>query len=326
MNVVRALGVMAAPLFLCATPAHAAGPGTAYPLRPVRMIVPFPPGSSDVTARIIAQKAGERVGQQFVVDNRGGATGTIGTYTATKAAADGYTLLFHTCTLVIGATLQKNLPYRVPQDFTAVAQVAWSPMLLVVNRALAVNSVQELIALAKAKPDTLNYASIGTGSLASLSAAMFKAAAGVRLTEVNYQGTAPALTALLSGETQLMFSVLGAALPQVRGGRMKALAMASAHRSPLLPDLPTVAEAGLPGFDAMCWHGVFGPRGLPPAVVEVLNKNILAVLDSAETRAQFAALGFETAPTAAAQFAAFLQVETGKWTRAMAAAGVPMAE
>lgn len=297
-----------------------------YPSRPVRMIVPFPPGSSDITARIIAQKVGERFSQQFVVDNRGGATGTIGTNMAAKATSDGYTLLFHTCTMVIGAALQKNLPYRVPQDFTAIAQVAWSPMVLVVNRSLPINSVQELISLAKAKPDALNYASIGTGSLASLSAAMFKAASSVRLTEVGYQGTAPALTALLSGETQLMFSVFGAALPHIRAGRLKALAMASASRSTLLPELPTVAESGLLGFDSMCWHGIFGPRGLSPKLVETLNKTIVAVLEKTETRTQFATLGFETAPTTSTQFDSYLHSEMAKWGRAISVANLAVGE
>lgn len=228
--------------------------------------------------------------------------------------------------VVIGATLQKNLPYRVPQDFTAIAQVAWSPMVLVVNRSLPLNSVQELISLAKAKPDALNYASIGTGSLASLSAAMFKGAASVRLTEVGYQGKAPALTALLSGETQLMFSVLGAALPHIRAGRMKALAMASASRSTLLPELPTVAESGLPGFDSMCWHGIFGPRGLSPPLVETLNKAIVAVLEKTETRTQFATLGFETAPTTSTQFDSYLHSEMAKWRRAILVANLAAGE
>jgi tripartite-type tricarboxylate transporter receptor subunit TctC len=217
--------------------------------------------------------------------------------------------------------LQKKLPYRVPEDFTPIALAAYSPVVLVASRGLTANSVKELIALAKDAPDTLNYGSVGTGSVAYVAAEMFKRAAGVRLTEVIYQGTTPALNSLLSGETHVMFSVFGAALPHVRANRLKALAMASSARSKLLPDLPTVAEAGLPGFDSMCWQSVLGPRGIAPAIVKLLNMHIVEALGAPAMRAQFDALGFEPAPSSPAEFAAYLQAEVEKWSRAMRAGG-----
>jgi tripartite-type tricarboxylate transporter receptor subunit TctC len=323
----RVIGRCMAEIVLLCLPIFAAAAAESdYPARPVRIIVPYPPGSSDVTARILAQKLNERLGQPFIVDNRGGSTGEIGTNMAAKAPPDGHTLLFHTCTFAISAAMQKPLPYRVPQDFTAIALAAYSPVVLVASRSLAAGSVKELIALAKAAPDALNYGSVGAGSVAFVAAEMFKRAAGVRLTEVIYQGTTPALNSILSGETQVMFSVFGAGLPHIRAGRMKALAMASAARSALLPDLPTVAEAGLAGFDAMCWQSVLGPRGIPPAVVNRLNTHIVAALGAPDMRAQLAALGFEPALSSPAQFRAYLDAEVEKWSRAMRAVGVKLKE
>jgi tripartite-type tricarboxylate transporter receptor subunit TctC len=294
-----------------------------YPARPVRMIVPFSPGSSDVTARLVAQKLGGAFGQQFVVDNRPGAIGIIGTNMAARAPADGYTLLFHTCTLAISTALNKRLPYRVPQDFEAVARLANSPTILVTHPSLPINSVKDLIAFAKANPEALNYGSIGPGSLAYLSAELFKASTGVRMTEVTYQGTAPAVTALIAGEVQLMFSVLGAALPQVRSGKLKAIAMASAQRSPLFPELPTVAESGVPGFDSVCWHGVLAPRGTDRAVLARLNTHIVDAIATSEMRGRLNALGFESVPPAPPlEFAKFLSAEVDKWARVIRTAGV----
>jgi tripartite-type tricarboxylate transporter receptor subunit TctC len=294
-----------------------------YPVRPVRMIVPFSPGSSDVTARLIAQKLSGGLGQQFVVDNRPGASGIIGTNMAAKAPADGYTLLFHTCTLAISTALNKRLPYRVPQDFEAVARLANSPTIVVTNPSLPVSNVKDLIAFTKAKPEALNYGSIGPGSLAYLSAELFKASTGVRMTEVTYQGTAPAVTALIAGEVQLMFSVLGAALPHVRSGKLKAIAMASAQRSPLFPELPTVAESGLPGFDSVCWHGVLAPRGTDRAVVARLNTHIVDAVATSEMRSRLTALGFESVPPSSSpEFANFLSAEVDKWARVIGTAGV----
>jgi tripartite-type tricarboxylate transporter receptor subunit TctC len=262
------------------------------------------------------------LGQQFVVDNRPGATGIIGTNMAVKAPPDGYTLLFHTCTLAISTALNKRLPYRVPQDFEAIARAVNSPTILVTNPTLPVSTVKELTALAKAKPEALNYGSIGAGSLAYLAAELFKARAGVRLTEVTYQGTAPAVTALMAGEVQLMFSVLGASLPHVRAGKLKAIAMASAQRSSLLPDLPTVAESGVPGFDAVCWHGFLAPKGTAKPIVERLNGQIATSIAAPDMRSRLAALGFEPAPSTPAQFAKYLAEEVEKWARAVQSAGV----
>lgn len=294
-----------------------------FPVRPVRVIVPFSPGSSDVTARLIAQKLSDASGQQFVVDNRPGASGIIGTNMVVKAPPDGYTLLFHTCTLVISTALNRRLPYRVLQDFDPIAHIANSPTILVTNPSLPVNNLKELIAFAKLNPAALNYGSIGPGSLAYLAAELFKEAARVPLTEVPYQGTAPAITAVMAGEVQLMFSVLGASLPQVRNGKLKAIAMASAQRSPLLPDLPTVAESGLPGFDAICWHGIFSPRGTEQGIVARLNTHIVNALATPEMRSRLAAPGFESVPASTSpEFARYVAKEVDKWARVIRTAGV----
>ena len=303
--------------------ASAAVADAAYPVRPVRLIVPFSPGSSDVTARLVAQKLGETLGQQIVVDNRPGAGSIIGTQLVAKAPADGYTLLFHTCNLAISPALNKQLPYRVPEDFEAIAHIANSPTILVTHPSLPAGSAKELIAYAKANPEALNYGSIGPGSLAYLAAEWFRSTTGIRMTEVSYQGTAPAVTALMASEIQLMFSVLGASLPHVRSGKLKSIAMASAQRSPLLPDVPTVAESGVPGFDAVCWHGVFAPRGATHTITARLNSQIAAAVSTADMRNRFGLLGFEAAPPSnAAGFTKYVSAEVNKWARLIRIAGI----
>ena len=303
----------------------ARAPEEMYPVRPVRIIVPFSPGSSDVTARLVAQKLSATLGQHFVIDNRAGASGIIGTNMAAKAPADGYTLLFHTCTLAISTALNKRLPYRVPQDFEAIARLVNSPSILVTHPSLPVSSVKDLMVFGKGNPEALNYGSIGPGSLAYLSAELFKASAGLRMTEVTYQGTAPAITALMAGEVQVMFSVLGAALPHVRSGKLKSIAMASGQRSALLPDLPTVAESGVAGFDSVCWHGLLAPRGTDRAIIGRLNTHIADAVATQEMRTRFAALGFESVPPSSPpDFARYLSSEVDKWARVVRSVGVQL--
>src|SRR5438034_5972010 len=237
----------------------------AYPTKPVRLVVPFPAGgTTDLLARAAAQKLSEAWGQQVIVDNRPGAAGNIGAELVAKAAPDGYTLLMGTVgTHAINASLYAKMPYDHVKDFAPVILVAGVPNVLVVNPSLPVHSVQELIAYAKANPGKLNFASSGSGTSIHLSGELFKVMTGVQMTHVPYKGSAPALQDLLGGQVQLMFDNLPPSLPQIKAGRLRALAVTSATRAPALPDVPTVAEAGLPGFEASSWFGVLAPAGTP---------------------------------------------------------------
>lgn len=293
----------------------------AYPVRPVRIIVPFPPGSSDAVARMIAIRLGERFGQQFVIDNRPGAAATLGTNIAAKAGADGYTMLFPTCAFAISAAIYKSLPYNSERDFDPVALVSYSPMVLVAHPGLAANSIKELIALAKAKPGALNYASNGSGSITFLGTELLKGMASINLTEISYKGAGPSVTALMAGEVQVMIAPLGATLPYVRAGRLKAIAMASERRALLLPELLTVAEAGVPGFDATCWYGVLAPHGTPPVIVNTLNEQIVAAMKNTEMRDQLVTMGYEPTSSSPQQFGIYLRAEIAKWTKTVRDSG-----
>lgn len=301
--------------------AHAAAE---YPLRPVRMIVLFPPGGSDTIARMLAQKLSERLGQAFVVDNRPGAAGVIGADIVAKSPADGYTLLFATASFAISAGFDRKLPYDSIGDFSPIGFVASVPFVLLTHPSVAANSVQELLALARARPDQLNAASSGTGGASHLALEVFKSMSGARITHVPYKGTGPALTAVLAGEAQLTFASMGAGLPQARAGKLRALGVTSAKRSSLAPELPTVAEAGVPGYEAITWYGVLAPRATPQAVIGVLNREIVAVLGASEFRERLAALGIEPTASTPQEFANYLKADIVKWTRAIRDAGVTL--
>jgi len=293
-----------------------------YPKRPVRFVVPFPPGGGDTVARIIGQKLTEQLGQQFVIDNRPGAASTVGTAVVANAANDGYTILFATSALAITAAIYSKLPYDTVNDFSPVGAVASAPLLLVAHPSVPANNVKELIALAKAKPDGLNYASNGSGSITYLAVEMLKSMAGVRLTEITYKGAGPSLTALLSGEVQLMIAPLGPSLPYVRAGRLKALGVPNAKRSALFPDLPTIAEAGFPGYEALNWYGVLVPRGTPQHVVKLLNQQIVTALNNQDVRERFSTLGYEPTPSTPTEFGSYIRAEIQKWARVIKDAGV----
>ena len=295
-----------------------------YPYRPVRFIVTFAPGGSDVVARMLGLKLSEKLGQPFVVDNRPGAGSTLGTAIAAKAAADGYTLLFATGSFAVAPGFYKNLPYDPVKDFAAVGSVGSQPFMLVTHPSVPANSVKELIALAKSKPNQLNYASTGTGGIGHLASELFKSMTGVRITHVPYKGTGPAVMAVLAGEVQLMFPNVSGSLQQVRDGKLKALAVASARRSALAPDLPTFAEAGVPGYEAGTWYGVAAPRGTPQSVIGLLNREIVAVLQGNEFRERLAALGIEPVVSTPKEFADFVQAEIAKWARVIKDAGVSL--
>ncbi len=246
-----------------------------YPNKPVRVVIPWPPGgSNDVVGRIVLQKVADSLGQQFVIDNRAGAAGTIGADVVAKAPADGYTLMVHSTTHVGNASIYRKLPYDTLKDFIGVALLAAQPGALTVHASLPVRSVKEFIALAKSRPGQINYSSSGNGSAPHLSMALFMSMAGINIIHIPYKGGAPQVTALVSGETQASLATVSTVLTHVHSGRLRALGVSSAKRSGALPDVPTIAEAGVPGYEMNPWIAVFAPAGTPKDVVTRLNGEI----------------------------------------------------
>jgi tripartite-type tricarboxylate transporter receptor subunit TctC len=294
-----------------------------YPNHVIRLVVPFPPGgTTDILARAVAQKLTEAMGQSVVVDNRPGAGGNIGADVVAKSAPDGYTLLMGTVgTHAINPSLYARMPYDHVKDFVPVVLVAGVPNVLVVNPSLPVNSVADLIKLAKAKPGSINFASSGNGTSIHLSGELFKTMAGVDMTHVPYKGSAPALTDLISGQVQVMFDNLPSSLPQIKAGKLRAIAVTSLKRAPALPDVPTISESGLPGFEASSWFGVLAPAGTPPAVVTRLNTEVNKWLQTPEAKEQLLAQGAQAAGGTPEQFAAFIRSETEKWAKVVKASG-----
>ena len=306
-----------------ATAGSALGQAPAYPAKPIRLVVPFPPGgATDILARDVAQKLTEAWGQSVVVDNRPGAGGNIGAELVAKAAPDGYTLLMGTVgTHAINASLYAKMPYDHIKDFAPVILVAGVPNVLVVNPALPVNSVAELIAYAKANPGKLNFASSGNGTSIHLSGELFKVMAGVQMTHVPYKGSAPAVQDLISGQVQLMFDNLPPSLPQIKAGKLRALAVTSTTRAPALPDVPTMAEAGLPGFEASSWFGVLAPAGTPPAIVAKLNAEIAKWLATPEAKERLSKQGANAAGGSPEDFVKHIAAETTKWAKVVKDSG-----
>jgi len=318
----RAFAV-AAGFALVAGAAQAWAEAPRYPSRPVRFIVPFPPaGGTDIVARLLAERLGEGLSTTFVVDSRPGAASTVGSAIAARAVPDGYTLLMVTASFAIAAGFYANLPYDPVKDFEAVARVAAQPLVLVATRSLPVNSVAELVKLAKASPGKLNYASGGEGGINHLAMEMFDSAAGTRIAHVPYKGAGPALASLIGGETQIMIATLGSAIDHIRSGRLKALAVGSASRSPLLPDAPTLAEAGLRGYEASNWYGILAPRATPASVIGVLERQVGVVLRRPDVAQRLEALAFDPAFAAREAFSRYLREEVGKWTGVIRSAGV----
>ena len=297
--------------------------GTAYPTKPVRIVVPFPAGgTTDILARAAAQKLAEAWSQQVIVDNRPGAGGNIGAELVAKSAPDGYTLLMGTVgTHAINASLYSKMPYDHVKDFTPVILVAGVPNVLVVHPSLPVNSTQEVIAYAKANPGKLNFASSGNGTSIHLSGELFKTMTGVQMTHVPYKGSAPALTDLVGGQVQLMFDNLPSSLQFIKAGKLRALAVTSASRSATLPELPTLAESGLPGFEASSWFGLLAPAGTPNDVVAKINGAVATWLASVEAKERLAAQGAIIAGGAPDAFQAHITAETAKWAKVVKASG-----
>ena len=294
-----------------------------YPAKPIRMIVPWPPGGgTDVFARVIAQKLSERVGYGVVVDNRPGAAGNIGAEMVAKSAADGYTIMLATITLATNPSIYKSLGFDPLKDFAPITLVAGVPHVLVVSPSLPVNSVNDLIALAKAEPGKLNYASAGSGSPFHLAAELFKLLTGTSIVHVPYQGGGPAITAVLGGQVQLTFGNLVAVLPLVKAGKLKALGVTGAKRSSAAPDLPTIAEGGVRGYDFSSWFGLFTPAGSPQEVVAILNREIVGILQTQELRQRLTQDGADVVASSPQEFAAYLALETKKWAQVIKQAGI----
>ncbi len=309
-------------LELIAGIAASAEPG--YPVRPVRMIVPFPPGgANDIVARLLAQRLYERWGRPVVIDNRAGAGGNIGTEMGARAAPDGYTLLMASgSTLASNVGLYPKLPFDPTRDFAPITLIAAAPYVLAVNLSVAAASVQELIRLAKATSQRLNFSSFGDGSSAHLIGEMFKRMAGIEVMHVPYKGGSPALAAVIAGEVQMTFSNLSVALPQVRGGKVRGIAVTGRRRASALPELPTVAESGIPGFEAMAWIGIVAPAGVPRALILRLNRDIHALLADTEMRNQLAARGLEPTANSPEEFARHIRADIERWSKVIREAGV----
>ncbi len=293
-----------------------------YPNRPVRVVVPYPPGgATDVIARVVAQKLSESWQQPVVIENKAGASGSVGSEIVARSAADGYTLLHQGTQHAINLSLYKKLPYDTVRDFAAVAYMASAPFLLVVHPSVPANSVKELIAHIKSRHGGLNYGSSGVGGGAHLAGEIFKTAAGVPLTHIPYKGGAPALADLLGGQLPIVFDPIPTSINHVKNGKLRALAITSARRSALIPELPTVAESGLPGFDVAAWFGLYAPAATPKEIVVKINADVNRVLQLPEVKEKFAALGAEANPMDAEQFPVFLRAEIAKFAKAIADSG-----
>jgi tripartite-type tricarboxylate transporter receptor subunit TctC len=288
---------------------------TAYPTRPVRVIVGFPPGSgTDMLARFIGSKLTERLRQQVVVDNRPGANGIIAAELVAKAAPDGHTLFAMSSSHTMNAAVYK-LPFDAAKSFTPVMQLAAGPLVLVANTAFPANNVKGLIDLATAKPNTITYAVSGTGGVNHFAGALFARITGVQLVNVPYKGGAQALTDLIGGQVQIMFGTAAITLAQIRAGRMKPLGVSTPRRSALLPEVPTLAESGAPGYDMSIWWGVLGPAGMPAGIGQRLHSDIAVILNQAESAKRLEADGAAPSPMQSAEFTRLLTTEIEKWTR-----------
>ena len=295
----------------------------AYPARPIRLIVAFAPGGSvDLVARLIGQKLTEAWKQQVVIDNRPGAGGNLSAELAAKAAPDGHTLYMSSASLVVNASLYRNLPYDPIKDFAPVTLIASVQNVLVAHPSLPARNVSQLIALARKAPGEINYASTGSGSSGHLTMELFKSMAGIALTHVPYKVIGQATTDLLSGQVSLWFPSIPGALPHIRAGKMIALAVSGGKRSPALAEVPTVGESGLPGFEASTWYPLLAPAGTPQAIVAKLNAQVVAILNSAEVQERLVAQGVEPIGSTPAQLAGHLRSELAKWAKVVKLAGV----
>ena len=319
-NFLRRFGAL-----LCLAGVALAGPvcAQAWPVKPVRLIIPFPPGGpTNVVGRMFGEKLGVLRGQPVVVENRAGAGGNIGADAAAKSAADGYTILLIANSHVMSAGLHDKLPFDPIKDFTPLSQILSYALVLVVHPSVAASTLPELVALSRANPGKLALASSGNGTSTHLTGELFRAAAGIEFTHAPYKGAGPATIDLLAGHAQMMFNDPVSALPMIRAGRLRALATTGLARSALLPEAPTVAESGYPGFQAGSWFAFVGPAGMPGDIARKLSADINTVVQQADIRARFAALGVDPIGGTPEQLASVMQADLEKWTRVIRAAGI----
>jgi tripartite-type tricarboxylate transporter receptor subunit TctC len=294
-----------------------------YPNRPIRVIAQFQPGTStDILARVIAQKLTEAWGQQVVVDNRPGAGAIVGTELGAHALPDGYTLTMGVSSAFgINPTLYSKLPYDAVRDFAPITNIALTPQTLVVSPSFATKSVKDLVAAAKAKPGSINYASLGSGSTSHLTMEMFKSAAAIQLNHVPYKGSPSAHADVMAGQVPIMFDAIPAVLPHIKGGKLRGLGIGTRTRSPFMPDLPTIAESGYPGFEAVGWIGMVAPARTPEAILNKLNAEIVRILKEPEVKQRLDALAFTPVGDTRSEYAAFIKSEIAKWGKAVKDSG-----
>jgi tripartite-type tricarboxylate transporter receptor subunit TctC len=321
----RARNVLAAVLFGGGTCiACAASMAQNYPTKPVRFVVPFAPGGgTDVIGRLIAQQLNEELGQPVVVDNRAGAGSALGAELVAKSPADGYTVLFGNISLAFNQALYASLPFNAVADFAPVTLTSVQPNVVVIHPAIAAQTLMEFAALARAKPGQITFSSAGIGSGTHLAGELLAQALKITLLHVPYRGTGPALTDTVGGQVQMMVSTFAPALPLVRSGRLRALGVTSAKRSSATPEIPTLIEAGVPGFDYSTWYGILAPARTPRPIVNILHRKTIAALAHAETKRKLEAQGVETATGTPAEFLAYIKSETDKWAKVVRAAGIP---
>jgi tripartite-type tricarboxylate transporter receptor subunit TctC len=316
------LGALTGALAMGSLPYASRARAQAYPAKPIRLVVPYPPGGpTDVLARIVAAKLPDVLGQQVVLDNKPGASGMIGAEQVAKSAPDGYTLLSNASIHVINPSLYPKANFDAINDFAPVTQLASVPLILVVNSELPVRSVKDLIAYAKANPGKLNFGSSGNAAAPHLAGESFKIMTGAPMQHVPYKGSAPALTDLIGGQVQLMFDSMPSAMPHVKAGKIRPLAVTTAQRVAAVPDLPTVAEAGVPGYDISTWYGVWAPKGTPREIVERLHAEIAKVLKLPDTRERYAGLGADPVGSTPDEFAAYCRSELAKWAKVVKESG-----
>ena len=293
-----------------------------YPTRPIRLIVPFPPGgSNDIVGRVIGQQLGERLGKPLVIDNRGGAGGLIGTETAIHAQPDGYTLLVISVAYSYSPAIYK-LPYDSVKAIAPIAQLGTGPNSLVIHPGVPANSVKDLVALAKAKPGQLNYATAGIGTFQHMSSEMFRIMSGINIVHIPYKGGGPATLAVIAGQAQISIGSLLQTLPHIRSGKLKPLGTGGARRSPALPDVPTIAEAGVPGYEASNWWGIVAPAAISPAIVKRINTEVAAILATPETQKWFLGEGAEAVSRTPDEFRKWILSEMAKWGKVVKQAGI----
>jgi tripartite-type tricarboxylate transporter receptor subunit TctC len=294
----------------------------AYPSKPIRIIAPFAPGGgTDFIARVAAQKLSEVLGQQAIVDNRAGAGGTLGAELGAKAAPDGYTFTLISGSYAVNPSLYK-LNFDPVADITAVIQMSQGPFLVVVHPSLPVKNIKELIALAKAKPNGLNYASSGTGSITHLATALFADMAGIKMVHIPYKGTSPAITDTIAGQTQILFGSVAATLPQMKSGRFKGIAVSTPKRIAAAPEIPTVSESGLKGYEVILWHGMIAPKGLPKPILDRVNGELNKILQNKDMQDKLAGDGVSSAGGTPEQFAALIKRDIEVWRKVVQKAGV----